>query len=429
MRIVFWKKIFIILNFFFFFVGFFLQENAAGGAKGDFEGHIYGNIILFQNYDFFQIPWNLYDSTSLPLYYLVLRLIIYSSNPFAFQLFTFVLSLLIIFVFYNCLKQKYNIKKKIDYNILFLCSIPLLSPYYRSSAFFGLEENIGYLCLLVTFYFYLKSLSFPKNNYYKFFSIFFSCLTFYTRQSYAFLPVIIFLSYFNFKKIFANKNIIIAFVFFLFLLPSLYFFYEFKGLVPQTGEAHDPHRIKFNIYNIPIVLSCFLFYLIPLALVTLLESIKKMLILHYFSIIIVTFVLYYIFFSPYIDVIDSKLYGGGVIYKLLFKVNFFQDYNNVKFFIFLLLSYLSILLIYLFSKKNINFLIYSVISLFIFSSSHYFFQEYFDPLMFFLFFTFFNFIKKKDIHNSSLIFFIYYFFLLISSLLYRNEYNLYTLFF
>ena len=162
MRIIFWKKIFIIINFLFFFLGFLLNEDAAGGGKGDFELHIYGNIILFQNYSFFQIPWNLYDSTSLPLYYLVLKFLVHSKNPLAFQLFTFALSLLVIFIFYICLKEKYNIKKKIDYNILFLSSIPLLSPFYRSSAFFGLEENIGFFFFINHFLFLLKKSKLSK---------------------------------------------------------------------------------------------------------------------------------------------------------------------------------------------------------------------------------------------------------------------------
>ena len=191
------------------------------------------------------------------------------------------------------------------------------------------------------------------------------------------------------------------------------------------GEVHDPDRIKFNIYNIPIVLSCFLFYLAPLAFATLSQTLKNFFTLNYVMIFIIAFILYFIFFISYADTISTKLHGGGVIYKLIFKVNFFQDYKIIKFFIFLLLSYISILLIFLFSKKNIYFLIYALISLFIFSSSNFFFQEYFDPLIFFLFFSFFNFVKKKKLHNTSLIFFIYYFFLLISSLIYRNEYNLF----
>jgi hypothetical protein len=195
------------------------------------------------------------------------------------------------------------------------------------------------------------------------------------------------------------------------------------------GEVHDPDRIKFNIYNIPIVLSCFLFYLAPLAFVTLRQTIKNFFTLNHFIIFIITFIVYFIFFISYADIISTKLHGGGAIYKLNFKVNFFQDYKIIKFFIFLLFTYFSILLIYLFSKKNIYFLIYLLISLFIFSSANFFFQEYFDPLMFLLFFSFFNFVKKKELHDTSLIFFIYYFFLLITSLIYRNEYNLYNLFF
>ena len=57
----------------------------------------------------------------------------------------FVVSLTTPFLFYFCLKQKF---KEIDGLLLFLISsVVLLSPYYRTSAYWGLEENYGLIFL------------------------------------------------------------------------------------------------------------------------------------------------------------------------------------------------------------------------------------------------------------------------------------------
>ena len=69
------KIFFIILTTFIyisFFFGFLTEEDAAGGGKIDIQ-HIYQNISLFKNSNLLDIEWNLYESTSLPLYYLILK--------------------------------------------------------------------------------------------------------------------------------------------------------------------------------------------------------------------------------------------------------------------------------------------------------------------------------------------------------------------
>ena len=57
----------LILSHFLF--GFFIQENA-GGGKVD-EIHIINNLKLFTSYSFFEINWLKYDSSSLPLFYII----------------------------------------------------------------------------------------------------------------------------------------------------------------------------------------------------------------------------------------------------------------------------------------------------------------------------------------------------------------------
>jgi len=60
---------FLILIFFSFFLGFYSNEDSSGGRKIDFI-HIYKNFILFKTSPFLEINWTLYQSLSLPIYYL-----------------------------------------------------------------------------------------------------------------------------------------------------------------------------------------------------------------------------------------------------------------------------------------------------------------------------------------------------------------------
>ena len=134
-------KIIFFFLFSFFTFGFIIQEDAAGGGKNDFIFHIYNNIKLFKNYNFFDIPWNYYDSSSLPLYYLITKYLIPLKEPLVFKLFTFFLSLICIYIFYKILKKKYEELSKHNHIFLLIAITPLLSPYFRTSAFWGLEEN------------------------------------------------------------------------------------------------------------------------------------------------------------------------------------------------------------------------------------------------------------------------------------------------
>ena len=78
--------------------------------------------------------------------------------------------------FYQFLKNKFI---EIDKKILFLiASILYLSPYYRTSAYWGLNENYGIVVSILSFLIFVKK----KNNFNilnVFLLIFFSSLTVY----------------------------------------------------------------------------------------------------------------------------------------------------------------------------------------------------------------------------------------------------------
>ena len=172
--------------------------------------------------------------------------------------------------FYLMLSQKFGLKNKININILFLASTILLSPYFRTSAFWGLEENTGIVMMLITLYFYLCFQNTKKNIFFVL-TIFFASVTFYSRQSYLFLPILIFILFFDKSNFFKRENFFLIFLFILFLLPSIYFFYQWYGLVPPISQHRSSN---FNLNNIPTILNIYFVYLIPFILNIILLSNK-----------------------------------------------------------------------------------------------------------------------------------------------------------
>ena len=392
-----------------FILGFFLNEDVAGGGHLDLP-HYYKNFLIIKNNNFFLIPWNDYVSSGLPLHHiLVANIIFFSENIFFLKFFSFILSLFCILIFYKILKLKYKINDHFNSSVLLISVTPLLSPYFRTSGFWGLEENTCYLFFLISIYFYLN-----KNcNYYKFLAILFSIFTILIRQSFVFWPLFLFLYYFNFTKIFSKRNLNIFFSFFICSLPIFYFIFIFKGF------TNEPIRITYTPINIPIILSFFFIYLFPFVLLHS-DKLIKNLISRQSIIHLVFFLVFYFLFKNQFEIINFyNSIGGGLIYKSIFNLNIVNINFNIKVFLFLLISYLGFLFLIFIAKKNIFILIFFLVSLAIYSFVNVIFQEYFDPLIFFIIIIFNNYFKKKDLNKFSIIIFFFYFFLLLLSFTYR----------
>ena len=418
------KKNFLLLSFtsfvyLSFFLGYFFQENSAGGGVIDFK-HISNNILLFKQSNFLDIDWLKYESTSLPIYYLVIK-ILNITDIFKIGLFNMFISLISVLIFYKSLS---NISKKYSFKtdnvVLFsISSLPLLSPYFRTSTFWMLEENIGYLFMLLSIFLWTK-----KKTYLNIFlCIIFSSLAFYSRQSYAFICIIIFFSLIDFKKIFCYKNYFISFVFFFSLFPSTYFFFEWKGLIPPY--AATDRSISFKFINLLIIFSICLFYLIPFFVIE-----KKSVVIDFLKkndkILIIFFIFFSLFFFKEIqqdDVYYKFELGGGIIYKLVFLLNFLFENFFLKKVIFLILSYIGLILIFYFSLKTFELKLFFFVFILIFSNANIIFQEYFDPMITILMMIFY--IIKHSGSNLTNLYFIlfgYKSILLLSSLIYYYKF-------
>ena len=149
------KSFLLSLIFLSYFSGFFFRENIAGGAEGDFLNHTWPAIKSFE-FEFFDTIKNYgkFGEGSWPMFHILNALF----NPFTysqifFQFSITLISLLNFFIFENIIRNRFGIKR-ID-SLLF-SSIILLLPLFRSSAFWGINENIGWLFLLLSVKYYYK---------------------------------------------------------------------------------------------------------------------------------------------------------------------------------------------------------------------------------------------------------------------------------
>ncbi len=402
-----------------FFLGFILKENSAGGGETDFH-HIYNNIILFKNFDLNEINWFRYESTALPIYYLIIKYFGLFDVQFL-NLFNFILAISIVLIFYLILLLlKKNNKLLVENYVLFsISSLLLLSPYFRTSTFWSLEENIGYLFMLLSIYFAFKS----QTKLSLILSIFFACLAFYSRQSYAFIVLVTFFFYYKFNDILSTKNLLVVFLFSILLLPSLYFFFQWNGLIPPYAAAD--RAIKFQTVNIPVILSICLFYIIPFFI---LEDKNKILnfLIKKKIIFVITLLLFFLFFYENIqtnDVYYKIKLGGGILYKLIFHFNFLiQDFILQKI-LFVIISWLGFISIFFYSKKSLSLAIFFIIFIIIFSNANIIFQEYFDPMITILIIIFYK-TKDPECNFTKLYFmlFSYKSVLLLSSLMYYYKF-------
>ena len=402
----------ILLIFSSFLLGFYFNENSSGGAIDIL--HIYKNYNLFEKYSLKDIPWQKYESTSLPLYYVITSFLFDFKDSSELGLFNLIISFFSFFLFYQILKLNFNEKINLlkNYQLLLLASIIFLGPYFRTSTFWGLEEIVGIFFLLTSIYFY-KIYKKNKSFLILFFCIFFSCLCFYTRQSYIFLLVLIFFNLINFKKLFDKKNYFIVFLFIILLLPSLYLFIIWNGLFPpDVSIVRDMTFLQFK--NIPFILNIILIYLIP-CIFLLFENIKDL-----YKFILdkkfIFMIFYTINFLLLIN-IEVTLVGGGAISKFYYL--FLGNEKIFKIF-FSLSASISALLIYRFRDYSNFLLFFFVIIIFTFLNTGLIFQEYFDPITMIFLLSFFDFskIKKNIVLKFPIYNTVYYLAFLTSSLFY-----------
>jgi hypothetical protein len=151
----------IILSISSYFVGFIYGENSAGGGLADYP-NVWLNLQTFLNNSIIDgvhltttYDTEIYHSSRTPLVYIFHKLF----NPFVeneilFKRSVFFISLWVPILFYICLKQKF--RKEENLLLVLISATIFLSPYFRTSSYWALEENFGLITLLLSFLFLNK---------------------------------------------------------------------------------------------------------------------------------------------------------------------------------------------------------------------------------------------------------------------------------
>ena len=424
-------NILIFIPFISFIFGFYHGEFSAGTGEGGGDSQwIRENIKIFIENDLLTAIFHpdLFGNRT-PLIYVLNKLI----NPFFYDFEKYRLSVFILSIFgpvflYQLLKLKfYNVDRKI---LLLISSIVYLSPYYRTSAYWGLNENYGIITMVLSFLFLIKFLKFKKKRNINVFGIIlFSTLTIYFDQKFLIVPLICYINMILFKSN-LNFKITISLIYGVLALPYLYLFYKWGGIVPPVTQLSNPKTITSvsdlnMIYFIHIgyASTMIAFYLLPIMLFTgklvfIIHNLKKLISKksnYIFFLLILFFFIYLIDFNFEKYTTQDHWVGLGIIHKLtqlLFKQTILQEITTYGFFLF---SFVVLLYFINLSKLDGLYISYFLlISLFLWPLM----QEYFDPIILIISLILFNSVKHFTKFNSVFLFFYTATFLIIANIYY-----------
>ena len=411
-----------------YFVGFFLRENSAGGAESDFIYHTWPAIQGLKENFFLSIKnFGKFGEGSWPMFH-ILNVFInpFTETQFSFQFSICIVSIINFLIFENIIRNKFKIQR-ID--SLLLASIILLLPFFRSSAFWGLTENFGWLFLLLSIKYYLKIEKLLVEKIFNFQVLkgiflvtLFSSLALYTRQYLIFFSIFLCLDILFIKKNFKILFILIVF-FLLFSIPGLTLIYLWDGLYDvsnfPSNFGENYHHPKYIIKNLPFLFSFFAFYLFPFFLIEIKSSgIEKIIKKYYLSFFLSFLIMIVMKFFNFFDYLNTMYIGGGAFLKL--------DYIlfGKKLIFFILMSSIGFSLLYEIIKQNFKFNSILLLTLLIYCFPKIIFQEYYEPLVLFLFFLLFNhninFLFEKKYNFSIFLTIFYYVSFLLSSIYFKH---------
>ena len=351
------------------FIGFYFGEDSSGsgGHIADFN-NTWQLVLNFQKSLFIDFTkW----IVSFPLHYIILSKIqILVQDKYLLRLLHCLISLVIPYLFYVCLKNKFE---KIDKNLLFLFSlIVFLLPSFRSGAIWANSQITGLIFFLLSLIFFtswMKKKDFSRVNLDLFLQMVFMSLAVYTRQLYA--AVFLYFVFLYYKKLKFKTFLLSSIIIFLFALPGIFLVLNFPILLALTFDSRHYNSILVNssiisFYLIPIYFSLFFDKKINFNLKD-----KKIIIASVVSVFIT------LIFSQYFNY-NFRL-GGGFFLKL--SIILFDN-----FYLFFISSFIGLFLISLLSfEDKDNFLLIALLILAF--SGFYIAQKYFEPMFLLLLFV------------------------------------------
>jgi hypothetical protein len=376
------NKIIYLILYITLIIGFIFHEDSIGGAEYDWN-IIFEAIKSFSiNFDETFKNYYQFSIAHYPFYYIFVSQVYKISNSiFVTKIIIFHLNLILPFIFFQIIKIKFNFKNNY---LIYLPGIFFLSPSYRSSAVWTLNDNVALIFFSLSILFYLKSLNANSNKktlIYITFNVIALVISAYIRQYYAIFSIFFFYKFiekYNFKII--TYYVILNLIFASYAIKSTFF---------NTNLNYSFNFFTMNLFNnIALSITIFIIYLIPIILNKYFFTKtyyyyyehKFMFILIFLLSIIICF-----FFNYKLE------YGGGIIYKIFYKL------NPYLYFIILILS---TFLLFNFLLSNFKNNVFLIICLFLAFPTIAIYQKYFDPLSLILIFSLFeNLYIKKFVKN------------------------------
>ena len=432
MQKIFFKFIIISLVSISFFLGYFLRENSTGGGKEFYE--LSWPIIQSFKEDFLYTIKNYgtFRDYTIPFSHILNAYI----NPFSndinnLQLSTTVISLFIFLTFGIVFKKIFKLINFTD--VFLLSSAILLLPCFRTSAFWGKNENYGWFFFILALYFFSeikKNISEdPKNSSTS--NVIFFCFTsacaLYARQALIFLPIS-YLFYLFLNN--ANKKIIITSIisFSILAMPGFILIWTWGNVYPSLPAGLAPHggfiggwiKPVHILKNFPIILSLFGFYLLPILMVELLNLGLKDFFNKYFKSFFFALIIFvFLWQVNLLNYLGDYTLAGGAILKLSYLI---QKGNFLLLLIFSSIGFS--VLVRFFREESKNNIVILLPLLIIYGLPKLLYQEYVEPLILIIFFlalkTNLKEIYFKNILTSNLILISYFTIYLLGSIYFKH---------
>jgi len=396
-----------LIGFLTLLISFYLDiDGSYNPLSGDFRETWPYVILLKNSFMIDPYPYTMH----FPLHYYILsKLNFLFNNPDDVRLIFCIFSFITPYLFFLCLKNKYQAK---NLNTLFiLSSIILFTPSYIYSAVWANDNNLSYMFILIgTLYFYKyfdADNTENKKNINLYCSFLFFALACYSRQYYSVFYAI-FLVYF-YQKLEFKKFFLLLIYSGLMAIPGLYFLYRFPSLYTNLAFSGNIFNtilgnvVSISIYTFPILLLNFLYSDFKIF------NLKK--VIYYSAISLSIFILIVFNYN-----IDSMGANGGIFFigsKLIFG-------NYFLFYLLFLINFTVILII--FSDKYDLLILFSIL---IVISGFITLQKYFEPLFFIFFFLFSKsefkeiFINNKKIALYLVVYHFIYYLTAVSDVMYK----------
>ena len=241
---------------FIYFLGFYVREISNGAGHTDLEHHIWIIITDLKNNYLDTIKnYQSYNEATFPFFHSFQSFLNTTSKSFIYCLNNTIFNLFIVLIFYKFLRLK-KIEFENNFLIIFVSLILLISPWFRSSSYWGMTENFAFFFLIPSLYFLDLLIKKKITSVDNLLLTILISLTLYSRQQYLFLALFhILILLINNDK----RNLIYTLILYSVLsIPGFYVLFlwnVFNDLSQITSASNnlDIRNILINYFSMKVI--------------------------------------------------------------------------------------------------------------------------------------------------------------------------------